>query len=121
MAADIHEFAPDLIFNDVRTNAAVAGIPPANPEAIFATARPHISFCSWNLVLVILSAIFAEMIVSKIATIAAVNDATPISVYSHIFALKLPNNSHRCTGSMRRNARSGKLSDNVIICNGIEP
>ncbi len=80
IAADTHELAQDLTFSEVRTSAAVAGIPPANHEAIFAIHKPRISFVSWNLVLVILSAILADMTVSNIATIDMVSAATPISV-----------------------------------------
>lgn len=121
IAADTQELAQDLTFNDVRTSAAVAGIPPANHEAIFAIHRPRISFDSWNLVLVILSAILAEITVSNIATIEIVNAATPISVYTGILLVKLWNNDDHPTASHRRKAKSGKLSDNVRICKGIIP
>lgn len=79
ITADIREFAPDFTFKLVLTNAAVAGIPQASPEAKFAIANPNTSFCWWNLVFVILSAIFAEMIVSNIPTIAIANAANAIS------------------------------------------
>lgn len=121
MAADIHAFAPDFILRDVRTNAAVAGIPPANHEAMFAKDNQSISFCSWNFVLVILSAILADMMVSNIAIIAIVRAAIPISVYKGIWDLNPVNNPDQDTDWISWNLRSGKLSDNVRTASGMSP
>lgn len=68
--ADIQEFAPDLIFIAVLTNTPVTGIPPNIPEARFASPNQRTSWDWWCFVFVCLSATFAEIIVSKIATTA---------------------------------------------------
>src|SRR5690242_13770349 len=72
IVAEILLLAPLLIFNEVRANAAVAGIPPANPEARLANPSPKNSRRLSCFVLVMLSAILADNIVSKIAIKATV-------------------------------------------------
>ena len=69
-SADILLLAPVLIFRLVLASAAVTGMPPINPEVMFASARASISFRSLNRVFVIRFATFAESMVSIIAMIA---------------------------------------------------
>ncbi len=72
---DTREVAHDFTLSAVLMSAAVAGIHPNIHTTIFAKASPKTSFSWLNLVFVILSAILAEIIVSKIATILMVNHA----------------------------------------------
>jgi hypothetical protein len=72
-AAEILWVHPLLMFSVVRASAAVAGIPPANPEAILARLSPSSSLLWLCFVLVIPSAMRADIIVSKMAIIEIVN------------------------------------------------
>ncbi|HCY21672.1 TPA: hypothetical protein DIC40_07705 [Patescibacteria group bacterium] len=78
------EVAHDLIFNAVLTNTAVAGIPPINPDQIFAIALPKISLSLLNQTLVIFSPIFPEIIVSNMVTIAITADIFTMSVIAFV-------------------------------------
>ena len=61
------------MLSDVRASAAVAGIPPANPEAMFARLSPSISLFLLCLVFVMPSAMRADIIVSRIEIIDIVS------------------------------------------------
>lgn len=69
-SAETREFPPLFIFRAVRTNTAETGSHQAIPEAIFERESPRTSLSLLNPTLVIRSAILADMMVSKIATIA---------------------------------------------------
>ena len=58
--------APLLMLSVVRASAAVAGMPPAIPHAMFAKPRPNISLFLLCFVFVIPSAMRADIIVSII-------------------------------------------------------
>jgi len=75
MTPEVLEVAPVLIFSAVRASAAVAGIPPKIPEAMFAKAVPSISRGCENSVFVIRSAILALISVSRIAIAETATDA----------------------------------------------
>lgn len=69
MAAELRKVAHDLIFKAVLKKTPVAGMPHTIPVTIFAIHKPNTSFVSLCLVPVFLSAILADTIVSRIATI----------------------------------------------------
>src|SRR3989344_1291917 len=67
MVDDALLFAPVLMLSEVLARAAVAGIPPIKPDPILANPSANISFLLLCLVLVMPSAILAEIMVSRIA------------------------------------------------------
>ena len=72
--AEYFDFAPDSILNAVRTKTAVTGSHQKSQENILDMARPKTSFSLEYLDLVIVSAILAEIIVSRIAMIATIRE-----------------------------------------------
>ena len=70
--------APVFILSDVLMKTAVAGNPPNNHDPIFASQFPNTSLSLSNFCPDSFSAIFPEIIVSKIVTIATTLDTFKI-------------------------------------------
>ena len=71
---DRFDVAPLFILREVLTKTPVTGSPPIIHDQIFASAFPKISLSFEKFSLVIFSAAFPEMIVSKIVIIAIISD-----------------------------------------------
>lgn len=96
--ADTLQVQPDFIFITVRAKAAVAGIPPNNPTVKFERAAPKTSFSQLWSVLVISSALLADISVSKITINAMVSEWEITSKFimeksNEIYCINLNSNS----------------------------
>lgn len=113
--AEVLWVAQLFILRAVLINTAVAGSHPKNQEAIFASPRPRTSRSLSKCFLVIFSAIFADIIVSRIAIIAMTN-----AVMNSSFIRRIPvviDCIPRVGNGFcqRENARAGNLSASKSI------
>ncbi len=112
--AAIRWVAPFFILKAVRTRTAVAGNPQAIPEAIFANPSPNISLSLLKLFFVIFSAIFAEIIVSRIAIMAIIRENLRISLSVSILEKRSSRIPEKSGTSTSEKARLGNLV--AMVC-----